>query len=567
MADPHPSRPLPPYGLDAGIDTATYHAWLTRNEESWRVEDRDRCARLASMEGVPTISIVMPVHRPLIAHLQEAIQSVTEQSWSGWELCICDDASGEVATSKVLSALEALADPRVRVVRLPENVGISGATNAAAHLARGEFLAFLDQDDILEPTVVGAVAERLVAQPSTDVLYTDQDILAPEGQRIEPYLKSGWNPDLLLSNMYMGHLLVVRTALFRRLGGLRSTLDGAQDYDLVLRATDEAREVAHLATVGYHWRRTAGSTAASYDEKPYADRSALAALASASERRGDDASVEAGQLRSSFRYRRPVPADSTVRIVVPLDDDPVDVVACVTAVLASDTGSVRTEIVLWDRTTATTPETHAVVRRLGDGIAGVDRAANLPQASASASPRLQLFLDPSVRPASDGWLEAMAEHALRQPVGAVGARLVTADGTLVHAGVVPGVVGRRLGPVFLGCPATNDGYWGLTRMVRNWTAVSGRCLLTSASTLEDAGGWGGSRSFALEGVDFCERLRALGRLVVFTPYAEMTLDGEDVVTTAPDGPDDVEAMTNARADPYFNRNLDPAAVEFRLPPA
>lgn len=209
----------------------------------------------------------MPVYNPPIEFLEKAIQSVINQVYTNWELCIADDCSTNTQVIELLTEYAAK-DARIKVYLRTENGNISVATNSAASQATGEFIAFLDNDDELTPDALGEMALYLIQYPETDFLYSDDDKIDPDGKRFAPQFKPDWSPQLLLSYMYMGHLLVVRRGIFEKLDGFRIGFEGSQDYDFALRATEISRQIGHIPLVLYHWRTAPGSTAVSGAAKP-----------------------------------------------------------------------------------------------------------------------------------------------------------------------------------------------------------------------------------------------------------------------------------------------------------
>jgi hypothetical protein len=246
--------------LHALRGNGSYRRWVRLYD---RLDEADRRAIAADIAGfarTPLISVAMPVCDPPEAYLREAIASVTGQLYPHWELCIADDASTAPHVGALLAEYAA-GDPRIRIVRRGERGGIAAATNSALDLAGGEFVALLDHDDVLPEHALYLVAREIVLHPEADLIYSDEDKLDRKGRRCDPYFKSGWNPDLLLSQNTISHLGVYRTALVRELGGMRSEFDGSQDYDLALRVARASRPgaIRHIPHVLYHWRQRGGA--------------------------------------------------------------------------------------------------------------------------------------------------------------------------------------------------------------------------------------------------------------------------------------------------------------------
>ncbi len=238
-----------------------YDEWRARHEPGW--EDLNRMRHENRAWAVrPLVSIIMPTYNPHEDWLRPAIESVLGQVYDNWELCIADDASTAPHVGDILEQFAAV-DPRIKVVRRPQNGGIAAASASALELATGEFIALLDHDDLLRPHALHRMVELLQTDPELDVMYSDEDMLLSDGQYGKPFFKPDWSPNLLLSVNYVCHFLVMRRDLVERTGGFRAGFDGAQDHDLVLRVTEEARHVGHVADILYAWRQVPGSVALS----------------------------------------------------------------------------------------------------------------------------------------------------------------------------------------------------------------------------------------------------------------------------------------------------------------
>jgi len=528
--------------------------------------------------GSPTIDVVVPVYRPSEDFLRRCIDSVRRQTYRDWTLSLCDDTPGDPAFHALRRALRA--DARIRWTESPTNQGISAATNAAAALGTGGWVAFLDHDDELVPDALEQVARVVLGDPEIDVVYSDEDKLDPAGLACIPTLKPAFSPDYLLSTSYFCHLTVVRRSLFERLGGLRSAFDGSQDYDLSLRATELARGVAHIPEVLYHWRIHPSSAADSADAKPWAYRASESALADALARRGERARAERGPYAGVYHVRRELPAGTSARLVLCGGGDPRILRRALTALLAN-AGSTPTAPTIvqedelagleTERLLASLAAEGAVVVRSGAPLRWAE-AANLAVAELAKSGRVGevlVFCDPSVVAASPGWLDALAEHATRPEIGAVGPRLLDTEGRLRHAGMVVGLAGL-VGPAFTGLDGRAPGYLTGAQLTRNHSAVSHRALATRLDVAAELGfedGFGDT----LAAADFCLRAAARGRRTVFTPLAELVLDDPvpEGSSAVPAG-DPIGARRFAErwatlleeGDPFWNRNLsrmDPLA--------
>ncbi|MGH9056015.1 MAG: glycosyltransferase family 2 protein, partial [Acidimicrobiales bacterium] len=265
----------------------------------------------------PSISVVMPTYNTDPDLLLAAVDSLRTQVYPTWELCIGDDCSNDPATVALLDEIEP--DPSISVVRLDAHAGISGATNAALRSTTGEFVAFMDHDDLLKPHALAQVVRWLNADPDLDVIYSDEDKLDGD-QLVQPHLKPDWSPDQLMSQNYMSHLTVIRKSLLDQLGGLRPDFDGSQDYDLLLRAVEVTTRIAHIPEPLYTWRLAAGSAAQGLDAKPYALAAAERALGEAIERRGHHGSAVLNPALGVYRSRYAIPGSPEIAIIIPTRD-------------------------------------------------------------------------------------------------------------------------------------------------------------------------------------------------------------------------------------------------------
>jgi O-antigen biosynthesis protein len=547
-------RSAPPWGPHAGSDPVGYRRWL---------EERDRTEDLSSTG--PRISVVVPVFRPELAHLRSCVDSVRSQHYVDWQLCLCDDGSGVRPLRRFLERL-ARRSGRINVVVEDANGGISAATNRAASLATGEYLAFLDQDDALAPDALAQVAAALARDPDAQVLYTDEDKIDADGLLFEPNFKPDWAPDLLLTYPYLGHLLVVRRDLFDALGGLRSEFDGSQDYDLMLRATERTDRIVHVPEPLYHWRAIPGSAAADPLAKPWGHDASRRALEDALVRRGVEAAVEdTGFAPGWYHVRRRARPETSVSVIVPFRDQAAMTARCIESLTAAP-GHDHYEVVAVDNA-STEPETLALRRRLaGEGVRVLDHPGGFNwsainnRAAATCDTDLLVFVNNDVEAVRGGWLSALVELAERPDVGAVGARLVFPDGTLQHGGIVIGL-GGVAGHVLAGLPPGQHGYFAWDAVVRPYSAVTGACLASRREVFEAVGGFDETLGMAFNDVDYCMRVGDRGLAVLYTPHAEL-VHHESATRGMSGWTGDVGPFVTKWgrerlwADPLYNPNLD-----------
>lgn len=533
------------------------------------------CSRSWTGAALPTmgpcISVLVPVYNTPPDVLEQCIESVRGQSYTSWELCLIDDASQHHATVAVLERYRGT-DKRIKVVRSPRNLHISGATNLVAEQATGEFLAFLDHDDTIAADALAEVALAVTSRPDIDLLYTDEDKIDPAGQHLDSYYKPGWSPDHLLSVMYVLHFLVIRKSLFWKLGGLRPERSGAQDYDLALRASQQARHVHHIPRILYHWRMIPGSAAAAVDAKPYALNAARSAVQDAVEAAGMQATVDDGLLQGTFRVRYSLAANPPVTLLVFTNNSERDVpgrgrinmVRHFLQSIAEKSTYRNTRVIVVDN--ANTPtETCKLIKETGGKLVSFkpeqtfSYASKANFATRSVATEHVVYLNDDLEVISPGWIEALLELLQVPAIGGVGGRLLYPDDTVQHSGVVLGVHGG-VGHAFWSLPGSQVGYAGYTHLIRNYSAVSGAVFATRKSVIEAVGGFDESLRIDYNDIDLCLRMARHGYRTAFTPYCELYhFEGSTQVRTT-QAPDEI-ALFHGRwqalidADPYYNPNL------------
>jgi GT2 family glycosyltransferase len=551
-----------------------YEAWLAVNAWTRKHEAALR-ARLDAAGDLPRISIVTPVFRPSLDLFLQTASSVTNQVYRDWEWCLADDASDDPGLSEALLRLSA--DPRIRVDARRQTGHISRATNTAAALATGEFLAFLDHDDLLSADALGEVALYLKQHPDTDVLYSDDDKVDLEGSRFSPHFKPDWSPEALLSQMYLAHLLVVRRSLFQRVGGLRPGYEGSQDHDLALRVTELTSRVAHIPLVLYHWRAAPGSTAVSGDAKPYSFDAAVRAVDDAFQRRsvpGHAARPDWAIRASASLLEHRFPAEGpTVAVLIPSRNHWERLDACLRS-LASTSYRPYEIVVLDDH--SDDEDTVAFLDRFGGRVLrrpGPRHTFNFAALCNDAVRRvdadLVAFLNDDVRVRRPEWLSQLVGFSRLSGVGAVGARLLFPNGTVQHAGIIQGFNQGDLALAFRGLSKEDPGYLAAAKVCRNYGAVTAACMLTPRALFLELGGFD-EQSFpvSFNDVDYCYRLERRGYRCVYAPGAELTHDEGASRGSATDHGERARFRQRYRdrVEPYFNPNLSCDNERFEVRP-
>ena len=517
---PHPH-------LDAGRYLDEYLRWIWWFQT---LSSQDRAViqgQIAAMQRPPVISILMPVYDPPPQWLDEAIQSVRNQLYPHWELCIADDASADPAVREVLMR-HATEDGRIKVIWRPENGHISRASNSALELASGEFAALLDHDDLLTEDALFWLAEAIKAHPRAGLLYSDEDKINEAGRRFGPYCKSEWNPLLFLGHNLITHLGCYRTALVRELGGFRPGYEGAQDYDLAARVAEklDQADIVHIPRILYHWRVIPGSTAGGPGEKPYALIASEKAINEHLARQNLPAAATGIAAMGMHQIRFQLPPDPPmVSILIPTKNREDLLRACISSIL-SKTSYPRYEILVIDNGSGD-PKTLAYLDELirnpqihllrDDGPFNFSRLNN--RAVTAAKGEVVVLLNNDTEVIAPEWLEAMVALAVLPQIGAVGAKLVFPDGTIQHGGVILGL-GSCASHAHAGFPQEALGYFGRAQLLQMMTAVTGACLAVRKTVYEEVGGLDEhDLPVAFNDLDFCLKLRERGYWNVWTPLA------------------------------------------------
>lgn len=537
-----------------------YEAWLAVNRPTARADQDLRTVLEASRPQLPRFSVIMPVYRPPLPLLQEAVASVLAQELKDWELCIADDGGHDREIEVWLSHL-AETEPRVRLIHLDTNRGIAEATNAAASLATGEVLVFLDQDDVMHPHCLAELGLYYATHPDSDLVYTDHDKLDVDGRRREPCFKPGWSPTTLLSHMYLGHAVSLRRELFNSLGGVRIGFEGAQDYDLILRAAERARHIGHVPRILYHWRVLEGSTAMSGDAKPESFKAGQRAVAEAIHRRGVTADVirpgwaEARHLGLfALRFQDDGPS---VDVLLPRIGGRAQAITALRAMAATTYRAARF-LVADDENI---PDLATLCKQaLGQRVTLVRVAASdsipvrLNSLAAASQSTLLVLANGSVTPLEPRWLTQMAGH---HSLGAacVGGQQREGEQT-IESGLMLDGDRDAPQPAFRGLAKGRPGYNYLAQVARDCTAPSSRLLLVSRDNFRKAGGLNDEAGK----VDRC--------------LIDLSLQLAEPGVVTPDAPfscgtrltPQVRRGTALPLDPFHNQNLARSGALFTIRP-
>lgn len=525
-------------------------------------------------------SIAVPVYRTPETFLRQMIESVTGQSYGNWELCI---ANGSPDDKKVRTVLEEYAgrDPRIRVKNL-ENQGIAGNSNAALAMAKGDYVGFLDHDDLLAPNALYEAAAYLEKYPQTDMLYTDEDKVTEDlSAHFQPHLKPDFNLDLLRSNNYICHFLIVKRTLALRAGEFRQEYEGAQDYDFVLRCADQACRIGHVPEILYHWRTSRSSTADNPASKMYAYDAGKRAIEAHLQRRGEKGEVSLKKDLGFYRVVYPVKKQERISVVIPSKDQWETLKACLDSIREKTTYPDYEIIVVENNSRE--PETFAYYKTIDgrDNIRVItwDKPFNYSAINnfgiCHASGQYVICLNNDIQVITGGWMEELLGVCQREEVGVVGAKLYYPDDTIQHAGIVVGI-GGIAGSLFVGMKRERSGYLHKASLMQDLSAVTAACMMVKKKAFEEAGGFEEKLAVAFNDVDLCLKIREKGYLVVYDPYVEMyhyeskTRGREDTKEKVRRFQGEIEYMRTRwigilkEGDPCYNKNLSLSKWNYSL---
>jgi GT2 family glycosyltransferase len=553
----------------------SYAAWIEAFD-SWSDHDLDQLAQQAAkITAPPTFSVIVPTYDTPEVFLRAALESVLGQSYPSLELCVADDCSQKGHVRGILEEY-AQRDQRVRLIFRSENGGIAEATNSALTLAGGEWVVFLDHDDVLPRHALARTAVEIDRHPSVQLIYTDEDHIDEDGQRFAPMFKTDFDPALLLSHNYICHLLALDRAAVSRAKGLRTGFEGSQDYDLVLRVAETLSEdqIRHIPEVLYHWRAHRGSTARSLSTKAYAVDSSRQAVTEHVHRTGRQGEVMSAGRLGYHRVRWSLPSPlPTVSIVIPTRDGKY-LVPCLESVRRK-TSYPRFEVIVVDngsRHEDTLRYLSEVGREEPERVRVIrdDRPFNFSKLNNLAVSRtttpITCLLNDDTEVMSADWLEELVGQVLQPGVGAVGAKLYYPDGSIQHAGIVLGM-GGGAGHIFRGASGSDPGYGAWASVARSVSAVTAACMVVRKDAWESVGGLDEVEfEVGFNDVDLCLRIRGAGWRVVWSPEAR--LSHVDAATRGlDDDPGNMRRWLRELAafrrrwgdclasDPYFSPNL------------
>lgn len=578
-------RPVPPVialdseigGFDLGHD---YAHWLSLHENPSK-QDYLRMAELDAAFAIrPRFSFVMPTYNTPDGLLRECLDSLLAQTYVDFEICVADDNSPDrtvVATMEEYAAR----DERVKYIARKNNGHISAASNTALSLATGDFIVLVDHDDLVPDYTLFVLAHYINMHPDADILFSDEDKVTEQGDRLHPYFKSCFNQYLMYGHNMVSHLGVYRRSLVEEVGGFRLGLEGSQDYDLLLRCYErsDAARVVHIPHVLYHWRIIPGSTAMSADQKSYAVTAAQNSINGHFERLGMPFRSIDGFAPGCTAIRPSRMFDTSLSIIIPTRNGLDVLQPCIESIFARDCDNI--EVIIMDNG-SDEPDVLAYL----DALSGREnvrvikdpsefnfsRINNL--AAAAARGKILCFLNNDTEVVSADWLNRARALLSMSDVGMVGARLLFPDGTLQHFGIALGMGDHRIAGVpHLGMDASHPGFFGKARLLQEVSAVTAACMFVHKADFEAVGGFNEELRVAYNDIDLCLKIRDLGRKILVDP--DITLIHKESRTRGSDKhgaraqrlAQEADWMRQHWAetldnDPYYSPNIDLNRVDF-----
>lgn len=566
-------------GLDNDYD---YGEWYDLTKPS---EEELEKQRQTVFPYQPKLSIVIPAYKTPEKYLREMLDSILHQTYRNWEVCVANGSpKGEGRIVEKVMKQYTEKDDRFRYCNLGENLGISGNTNAAIEMADGDYIVLADHDDTLPEHALFEVAAAVNDHPACDVIYSDEDKLDMDGGALfDPHFKPDFNPDLLTSVNYICHLFVVKRELLEKVGGFRHEFDGAQDYDFIFRCTEAAREIHHIPKVLYHWRCHQDSTASNPESKLYAFEAGARAVMAHYERCGIPArKVEKGVDYGIYHTTFEIQGTPLVSVVIPSKDHHKDLDLCIRSMIQRATYQNLEFVVIENNSTE--QETFDYYERIQKEFPQVrvvtwEREFNYSAinnfGARYAKGEYLLFLNNDTEIIEPSMIEEMLGFCQREDVGITGARLLYQDDTIQHAGVVVGF-GGIAGHTFIGLHEAENSYFHRAMCAQDYSAVTAACMMTKASVFGEVGGFTEELAVAFNDIDYCMKVRAAGKLVVYAPYAKL-YHYESKSRGLEDTPEKVARFNREIAifarrwpkilqegDPYYNPNLTLRKSNFAL---
>lgn len=543
-----------------------YKTWIYNNEPN---ENEIKKQEKIKFNYEPKISILIPMYNTNELFFKELITCLKKQTYKNFEVCLADGSEVENKNLKKYFS----DDDRFRYQHLNSNKGISENTNAALDMATGEYIALVDHDDVLPCFALYEVIKAINNNPSVEFIYSDEDILDSNYERKNPYFKPDFSPYTLRSCNYICHLSVIKKTLINKIGKFRSNFDGAQDYDMILRATENAKLIVHIPKILYHWRAHNNSTSQNTDSKSYAFVAGKKAIEEQLKRLDIKGSVESLETPGTYKVNYEIINNPFVSIIIPNKDSIEDLNKCISSILKStysnyeiiivENNSESREIFEFYNKLEKNHKNIHIVKYIEKGF-NFSKINNFGRKFAKGE--YILLLNNDVEIISENWIEEMLGICEQKNVGIVGAKLLYPDNSVQHAGVILGI-GGVAGHIHKNIKDSDPGYFSRAVIINNFSAVTAACMLVKIDIFDEVEGLDESFEVAFNDVDFCMKVRKKGYLVVYTPFAKLhhfeskSRGLEDTPEKQRRFEGEIKRFKNKwheeleNGDPYFNKNF------------
>lgn len=556
-----------------------YQKWLSKHSPAKAELDRQR---KDSFPIMPRFSIVVPLYKTPRQYLNELVHSLEVQTYGNWELCLSDGSGMKSPLNHYLEELQNK-DERIKVILSESVQKISENTNRAISIATGDYIVFADHDDVLTVDALYECARVINQNPETDIIYSDEDKMSMDGNKFfQPHFKPDFNIDLLCSVNYICHLFVVKRELQLKVGNLRESYDGAQDYDFIFRCVEQAERIHHIPKILYHWRSHENSTSENPESKLYAFDAGERAIQAHYDRMGIRAVAAKGEYLGLYRTNYILEQKPLISIIIPNKDHIDDLWRCIDSIESKSHYENYEYIIVENNSTE--PETFEFYKKLQQEnpkikvvyYKGKFNFSSINNFGAEFAMGEYLWLlNNDTEIINQNCIEELVGYCMRDDVGIVGARLYYEDDTIQHAGVVIGF-GGIAGHCFVQHPRGATGYFHRIICAQDYSAVTAACMMVKKSVFDAVGGMTEELEVAFNDIDFCLKVRQLGKLVVYNPYAELH-HYESKSRGLEDTPEKIRRFQSEieifakrwpdilrDGDPFYNPNLTLESQDFSL---
>jgi glycosyltransferase involved in cell wall biosynthesis len=562
-----------------------YSEWVEEHDTLTEEKLEQYRNELVDLPLQPLISVLVPIYNCPEKFLIRMIESVESQVYSNWELCLADDCSTDPHVKRVIDEY-AKKDSRIKVIHREKNGHISEATNSCLDIAQGEFIALLDHDDELREHSLFWMVKELNVYPEVQFIYSDEDKIDEEGVRFLPHFKPDWSPELFYSQNYLCHFSVIKRQLVEDAGRYRKGYEGSQDFDLFLRCTAKLKgsEIRHIPRILYHWRAIEGSTALDLGEKSYAHDAGVKSLSDFANASYENAEVVGGVFPTTYRIKHKLPVEPSVILIIPTKDCLNLLAIGVSSILQKTNYSNYKILIVNNRSekAETLEYFQAIQKNERVKVLEYDQPFNFSAinnfAVSQCDSDIVGLINNDIEVINDEWLSEMVSHAVLNGAGCVGAKLYYPNDTIQHGGVILWRCGIAE-HLHKGFHRSRPGYFAHLMVPLNVTAVTAACLVVKRDVYLQVGGMDEALKVAYNDVDFCLKVRELGKRNIWLPYAEL-YHHESVSRGADDSPEKAKRLQQESEillskwkekipeDPYFNPNfsLENLNIEPAFPP-